>query len=154
VRPTPVRGSKRLEDYYSYGRPVVAPEAGRTAFESAPCEDRAPLEGGTGKDSVNTLTIRLEDGLRLSFGHLQKDSIAFHKGEEFAAGAVLARVGNSGDSGAPHLHLFLSDRPGDYEGFPLAFRDVKVGLNPGPDDAWARDLPVWAIREGWFVQSQ
>jgi hypothetical protein len=152
LRPTATPGSKRIEDYFGWGRPVVAPEAGRVVLESQPCEDQAPLDRVAGKDSGNTIAIRLEDGFRLSFGHLQKGSVAFHRDASFPAGATLAKVGNSGNSGAPHLHLFLSDRPGDYEGLPLALRDVRVGLNPAPDDPWVRTLPTWTIREGWFVQ--
>lgn len=152
LRPTGTPGSKVLGDYYSWGRPIVAPEAGKVVLESGDSEDRPPLDRNAGKDSGNTLAVRFEDGFRLSFGHLQKGSLAVHRGDSFAAGATLARVGNSGDSGAPHLHLFLTDRPGEYVGMPLALRDVRVGLNPLPDDPWARNLATWAIREGWFVQ--
>jgi hypothetical protein len=152
--PTPVAGSRELGEYYSYDRPVVAPEGGTVVFDSARAVDRPPLEAGVGKDSGNTLIIRLFDGMRLSFGHLKSGSLAFPRGAEFPAGAELARVGNSGDSGAPHLHLSLHEKPGEFVGLPLAFRDVRVGLNPGPDDPWARDLPAWAIREGWFVTAR
>jgi hypothetical protein len=141
LSPTDVPGSRRLEDYYSYGRPVVAPEGGTVVFDSAKFPDRQPLDAVVGKDSGNTLVVRLVDGMRLSFA----------RGTPFASGATIARVGNSGDSGAPHLHLSLHERPGEFVGLPLAFKDVRVGLNPGSDDPWARDLPVWAVREGWFV---
>ncbi len=154
LRPCPVAGSRRDEDYYSWERPVVAPEAGTVVFDSAPAEDRPPLEAEAGKGLGNTLIVRFEDGLRLSFGHLRKGSRAFPRGAAFPAGAVLAKVGNSGDSRAPHLHLSLHERPGEFVGLPLALRDVRVGLNPGPDDPWARDLPSWTIREGWFVEGR
>ncbi len=151
LAPTEVPGSRRLQDYHSFGRSVVAPEGGTVVFDSAKFPDREPLEATVGKDTGNTLVVRFADGMRLSFGHLQADSLAFARGEAFPAGEVLARVGNSGDSAAPHLHLSLHDRPGEFTGLPLAFKDVRVGLNPGPDDPWARDLPTWAVREGWFV---
>jgi hypothetical protein len=157
LQPTRMPGSRRLDDYYAWGRPVVAPEAGSVVFDSAPAEDHPPLEAPSGKgtgDTGNTLIVRLADGLRLSFGHLKRDSIGMPRGREFVAGDVLARVGNSGDSGAPHLHLSLHDRPGEFIGLPLAFKDVRVGLNPGSSDPWTRDLPSWAVREGWFVESR
>ncbi len=152
--PCPVPGSRRNGDYYSWERPVVAPEPGTVVFVSGPCEDRAPLEKGKGKSTGNTLILRMEDGLRLSFGHLRSGSIVLPRGSAVAADAAIAKVGNSGDSGAPHLHLSLHERPGEFNGLPLAFRDVRVGLNAGPDDPWARDLPVWAIREGWFFEGK
>jgi len=151
LSPTAYAGSRTLDDYLSYGRKVIAPEGGTVVFDSAKSPDREPLSPGSGKDLGNTLVVRMADGLRLSFGHLQADSPAFARGASFAAGAVLARVGNSGDSSAPHLHLSLHERPGEFTGLPLAFSSVRVGLNPGPDDPWARDLPSWAVREGWFV---
>ena len=154
LRPTGTTGSRRLEDYLSFGLPVVAPEAGSVAFVSQESEDRAPLEKNAGRDSGNTLIVRLSDGLRLSFGHLRKGSVRLERGAEFEAGARLGEVGNSGDSGAPHLHLSMHERPGEFVGLPIAFKDVRVGLNPGPDDPWARDLPSWTVREGWFFEKR
>ena len=154
LRPTATTGSRRLEDYLSFGLPVVAPEAGSVAFVSQESEDRAPLERSAGRDSGNTLIVRLADGLRLSFGHLRKGSVRLERGAEFEAGARLGEVGNSGDSGAPHLHLSMHERPGEFVGLPIAFKDVRVGLNPGPDDPWARDLPAWTVREGWFFEKR
>ena len=154
LSPCAVPGSRRLADYYSYAKSVLAPEEGTVAFIATPVPDREPLGASTGKDTGNTLVVRLEDGFRLSLGHLQAESIAFARGEKFPRGEILARVGNSGDSGAPHLHVSLHGRPGEFVGLPLAFKDVRVGLNPGDDDPWARDLPSWAIREGWFVEAR
>ena len=154
LRPTGISGSRRLEDYLSFGMPLVAPEAGSVAFLSQECEDRAPLEKSAGRDSGNTLIVRLADGLRLSFGHLRKGSVRLERGAEFEAGARLGEIGNSGDSGAPHLHLSMHERPGEFVGLPMAFKDVRVGLNPGPDDPWARDLPTWTVREGWFFEKR
>ena len=34
---------------------------------------------------------------------------------------------------------------------PLAFRDVRVGLNDATDDPWVRTLPAWEPRKGYFV---
>ena len=154
LAPTATAGSRDLDAYYAWGKPVRAPEAGEIAFDNPPVEDHAPLAPSAGRDSGNTIILRMEDGMRLFFGHLKRDSTPFGRGEKVPDGAVLGRVGNSGDSGAPHLHLSLHERPGDFLGLPLAFRKVRVGLNPGPDDPWARDLASWAAREGWFVEGR
>jgi len=157
LQAAPVPGSRRFEDYYAWGKPVIAPEPGTVVFDNDPVEDRAPLALGDPKgarSTGNTLIVRFGDGMRLLFGHLRMGAPLFPRGAAFEEGSVLARVGNSGDSGAPHLHLSLHERPGEFTGLPLAFRDVRVGLNPGPGDPWARDLPVWAVREGWFVEGR
>ena len=43
------------------------------------------------------------------YAHLQPGSIAVAIGDEVAAGQPLARLGNSGNSLAPHLHFGLLD---------------------------------------------
>jgi hypothetical protein len=154
LRSTPKPGSRRLEDYYSFGRPIFAPEAGTVAFDSLQAEDRKPLEETRGKDCGNTLILRFADGLRLLLGHLRQGSLALDRAEPFRPGDLVAEVGNSGDSGAPHLHLSLHEKPGEFVGLPLAFRKVRVGLNPGSDDPWNRDLPEWGLREGWFFEGR
>lgn len=154
LRSTAKAGSRRLEDYYSFGRPIFAPEAGTVVFDSLQGEDRRPLEETRGKDCGNTLVLRFADGLRLLLGHLRQGSLALDRAEPFRPGDLVAEVGNSGDSGAPHLHLSLHEKPGEFVGLPLAFRKVRVGINPGPDDPWNRDLPEWALREGWFFEGR
>jgi hypothetical protein len=154
LRPTAVAGSRRLEDYYAFGRRVVAPEACSVVFESASMKDSEPLSRGTARNSGNTVILRLADGMRLFLGHLREGSLASRRGEEVAAGGPVAEVGNSGDSGAPHLHLSLHERPGEFVGLPLALRGVRVGLNPGDDDPWRRDLDEWTLREGFFFEKR
>ena len=45
------------------------------------------------------------------YAHLQPGSIAVAAGDEVEAGQPLARLGNSGNSIAPHLHFGLLDGP-------------------------------------------
>jgi hypothetical protein len=37
---------------------------------------------------------------------------------------------------------------------PMALSDVRVSLNPSAADPWSRDLAIWEIREGFFVETQ
>jgi len=152
LQPSSIPGSRRMEDYPSFDRPVRAPEEGSVAYLEQRRKDNPPLADVTGKDSGNTLILRFADGLRLYLGHLRKDSVPFARREEFEAGARIGAVGNSGATRAPHLHLSVQQRPGDFTGIPLTLRDVRVGLNPGADDPWVRDLAGWEVREGFFVE--
>ena len=152
LRPTAATGSKRLEDYYAFGKPIFAPEPGTVVFDSLQGEDRAPLDANAGKDAGNTMVIRFADGFRLLLGHLRSGSLAVDREAAFRLGAILAEVGNSRASGAPPRPRARPARPGEFVGLPLGFRKVRVGLNPGPDDPFARDLPEWTLREGWFVE--
>jgi murein DD-endopeptidase MepM/ murein hydrolase activator NlpD len=45
------------------------------------------------------------------YGHLQTGRITVRVGDQVVAGQPLGRVGNSGNSLAPHLHFQLSDGP-------------------------------------------
>jgi murein DD-endopeptidase MepM/ murein hydrolase activator NlpD len=57
-------------------------------------------------------------------GHLQRGSVQVERGQVVEEGAPLARVGNSGNTTAPHLHFQLMDGrdPFRAEGLPCKFR--------------------------------
>jgi murein DD-endopeptidase MepM/ murein hydrolase activator NlpD len=55
--------------------------------------------GGWGR----LVVVRHPDGVRTLYAHLE--SIAVRVGEEVSGGAVLGRVGSSGNSTGPHLHF-------------------------------------------------
>ncbi len=73
-------------------------------------------------------------GRHVLLAHLARGTVAVRAGDRVRAGAVLGRVGNSGNSSEPHLHIHVQDAPRLFTGTgqPLAFRDVVV-------DGWARD---------------
>ncbi len=152
---SPGTDGRRKEDFLAWDRPVRAPEGGRIVLAHAdeadhePSEPRAGLSRGT---RSNQVVIGFADGLRLYFEHLREGSVPVTKGDNVAAGTLVGRVGNSGASGAPHIHLALHDRPGEFTGLPMTLRDVRVSLNAGDDDPWARELPAWEVREGLFVE--
>jgi hypothetical protein len=62
----------------------------------------------------NSVVIDLGDGHFALYAHLQKDSIQVREGDRITRGQVIAKVGNSGHSGAPHLHFQVMDRPHPY----------------------------------------
>ena len=55
------------------------------------------------RESGNTLTIEHDFGYRTIYAHLS-DNILVRKGQKVTKGMIIARVGNSGTSLAPHLH--------------------------------------------------
>ncbi|WP_199910036.1 M23 family metallopeptidase [Paenibacillus sp. CAA11] len=125
-------GSQRLEDYGIYGAEVFAPASGTIVGASDKEEDHRP--GTDEHDSMpgNHIYIRLDEtGTYLVLAHLMKGSIKVQVGDHVAEGDLLAKVGNSGSSSEPHLHIhhqrqdpsstsmFLS------EGLPLYFRDIE-----------------------------
>jgi hypothetical protein len=60
-------------------------------------------------------------------GHMQPGSVRVRVGADIAAGAWLGSVGNSGNTGEPHLHIHAQD-PGP-AGAPLGGDPRPIRLN-------------------------
>jgi murein DD-endopeptidase MepM/ murein hydrolase activator NlpD len=142
-------GSCDLENNYSWNRQIWSPVEGRVRGVVRSRPDGSPCVNGEGDPNSVYLDLGGEVGLWLA--HFRQGSIVLDEGDPVGPGEYLGRVGNSGTSSGPHLHLGLYDTGDGSTTLPLALRDVRVGLNPGPDDPWARELAVWEPREGFFV---
>lgn len=61
---------------------------------------------------------------------MQKDSVRVDVGDEVTRGAVLGKMGNSGDSGTPHIHYGLQNGKNTLssEGLPSRFRGFELLL--------------------------
>jgi len=71
------------------------------------------------------------DGLFAAFAHLAPGSVSVQPGEEVGQGAIIGRVGHTGNSTTPHLHFQLMDRadPLTAQGIPCAFEAYDVWRN-------------------------
>ncbi|MDQ3331363.1 MAG: M23 family metallopeptidase [Planctomycetota bacterium] len=113
---------KSLEDYYIYDRPVLAPAFGAVmlAINDEPDMPIGELGGGTDPGG-NQIVLRVADGEYLFLCHLKPGSVRVKKGDVVVAGREIARVGNSGNTSEPHLHIDLQDDVDFGEGLPLYF---------------------------------
>ena len=82
---------------------------------------RATLDG-------NYVVIDHENGEFSRSCHLIEDSITVQIGARVNQGQVIGRVGNTGNSAVPHLHLQLMDGPDETtaNGLPIRFQDVNA----------------------------
>ena len=117
-----------LEDYLAYGLPVYAPAAGAvfSALDGEPeVAIGAPRWGLAGLG--NHVGIEVAPGEFLFVGHLQPGTVTVGIGDRVAAGQLLGRVGNSGNSSEPHVHLHLQDTPEPWfgEGIPFHFHGYR-----------------------------
>lgn len=90
--------------YFIFGDPVFSPCRGRVLSAQDGAEDMAPPQ----TDRVHMVgnNVILECGLLwVVLGHLQRGSVAIQAGEVVEVGQVIGRVGNSGNTGEPHLHM-------------------------------------------------
>ncbi|MEK7724305.1 MAG: M23 family metallopeptidase [Acidobacteriota bacterium] len=87
---------------------------------------------------ANFVAILQDDGVIAYYYHLKRDSISVNIGDRVDCGQFLGKVGSSGISSAPHLHLTLQKmkRDSDFPKTPSDFksaggnRDVADIINP------------------------
>jgi len=105
----------RLEDYYCYNKPVVAPYGGYVYEIINNVEDNPVGRVNIEKNWGNTIILNHNNGLFSQISHLRKDSFKVKVGEFVEKGTILANCGNSGRSPEPHVHfqLQLSPKIGD-----------------------------------------
>jgi hypothetical protein len=93
-----------LTRYAIFDAEVLSPCAG-TVTASV---DGLPDHAGAGEDAKNPagnhVVLRCGDA-DVFLAHLRRGSVTVRANASVAAGAPLARVGNSGSSGEPHLHI-------------------------------------------------
>lgn len=86
------------------GVEVVAAAAGTVAFVQDGLPDRNKTwENGGG--FANHVQIQHRDGFRSYYGHMMRNSIRVAVGQPVQPGTVLGKVGSSGTSDMPHLHI-------------------------------------------------
>ena len=106
----------RNEQHLAFGAEVVAAAPGTVvavrdgAPEGTPFRLPTTLEG-PGDYAGNKVVVQQGPGVFATYAHLQPGSIPVREGDRVATGQLLGRVGNTGNSFAPHLHFQLSDGP-------------------------------------------
>jgi len=104
-------GSTDLTSYYIYDQPVLAPAAGTVTYVVDGHPDQPIGSVDSQHPTGNELVIDIGGGHYLLMGHLRQGSIAVDVGERVIEGQQLARVGNSGASSAPHIHIQAQTLP-------------------------------------------
>jgi hypothetical protein len=120
----------RNESFFTFGEPVYAVAGGRVVRtldnvpENVPLKEPSSDQFTTRTIVGNQVVLKLRDGRFAAYGHLQTGSVRVRRGQRVRSGQVLGRVGNTGQSGGPHLHFQLSDGPDPLasDGVPYVFR--------------------------------
>lgn len=97
-----------LTRYAIFGAEVISPCAGTVAEARDGLPDQTPPKADPDNASGNHVVLDCE-GLRVTLAHLRQGSVAVATGDRVARGAALGRVGNSGNTTEPHLHVHAVD---------------------------------------------
>jgi len=111
-----VRGDlKKVESYVIFGREVIAVADGTVVAMRNDLPEQVPgaLPAGLPIDQAdgNFVVLDIGQGAFALFAHLQPGSVTVQAGAKVKRGDVLGKVGNTGNSQAPHLHFHVMDGP-------------------------------------------
>jgi len=141
-------------NYWGFGEPVIAVADGEVvaAVDSIADNPRGVLpQSNIATLAGNYVILRISPSQYAMFAHLQRGSVSVRAGQRVRRGDVLAKLGNSGQATAPHLHFQLMDAPAPLaaEGIPfLLDRFIFMGFGrdyePAKHPSIARkgELPV------------
>lgn len=144
-----------LSSYPFFGARIHSATAGkvvrvvRNIPETQPTGDLPPATAA--RSGGNYVVVRKARNVFAFYAHMQPGSARVKVGQQVRAGQVLGRLGNTGNSNAPHLHFHMMDGPDPLasNGIPYTFRRFGVAgrlLNFGDlfDGAKAEVNPRYA----------
>ncbi|MCX7547050.1 M23 family metallopeptidase [Xanthomarina sp. F1114] len=111
-----INDGKNLTDWYCYNLPVLAAKGGKVIFtENSIPDNTTPFELDYPTDITNAngnvVFVEHTDGTIGTYCHLVPNSIVVEVGDIVTTGQELGRLGNSGNSFAPHLHMHVLLNP-------------------------------------------
>jgi hypothetical protein len=124
----------RNESFFTFDEPVYAVADGRVVRTRDDLPDIPPLNEPPGSSFTtettlgNNVGLKLRDGRYALYAHLKRGSIRVRPGQRVRRGQMLGRVGNSGQTGGPHLHFQLNDGPSPVasDSPPFVFRNFTL----------------------------
>jgi hypothetical protein len=118
--------TKILSNYVIYGRDVLAVSDGTVVSSRNDLPEQVPgaLPQGMTIDQADGNFVVLDiGGSYVLYAHMQPGSVTVKAGQRVRRGEVLGKVGNTGNTQAPHLHLHVMDGPSPLasNGIPYVF---------------------------------
>jgi len=117
---------KRVEQYYGFGEDVLAVADGTVVSIHDGLPDQTPFVFMVPKSKSdyggNNVMLEIAPNVFAWYAHLRQGSLTVKVGDAVKAGAPIAKLGNTGPSEGPHLHLGLIDKPDAITGRSLPFR--------------------------------
>jgi murein DD-endopeptidase MepM/ murein hydrolase activator NlpD len=147
-------GGRQLGAYElgGYGEDILAVADGTVVRAIDGLPNQVPGALPQGLDPLqadgNAVFLRLRDGRVVMYAHMIPGSLTVKTGDRVVRGQSLGRVGNSGNSSAPHLHQHVVDRNAIFaaNGLPYVHSSFevtgRVASTAAFDRAEATGVPV------------
>jgi murein DD-endopeptidase MepM/ murein hydrolase activator NlpD len=157
----------RFEDYYAYGAEVLAAADGKVIgalndqaedpsamqrpdesqesyFERLQKEQAGRLAKSDANVTGNYVLIDHGKSEYSFYAHLQRGSVRVHVGDQVKAGAVIGKLGSSGNSTEPHLHFHVCDKADSLmsAGLPVNFSNVTIQWADVPRPIQSGDIVI------------
>ena len=104
--------ARRAEQYYGFGEDVLAVADGRVVSVHDGMTDQTPFLFMVPKSKSdyggNNVIEEIAPNVFAWYAHLRQGSLTVKVGDSVKAGAPIGKLGNTGPSEGPHLHLGLS----------------------------------------------
>jgi murein DD-endopeptidase MepM/ murein hydrolase activator NlpD len=100
---------KTNEDYYAFGKELIAPCDGEVVLAVDGVKDNVPGILNPIYVPGNTVIIKTQNNEYLFFAHFKQHSIIVKQGQKVKQGQLLGLCGNSGNSSEPHLHFHIQN---------------------------------------------
>lgn len=141
----------RLADFYSWNQRVLAPVEGEVTSVVNDLPDNALGGKDVERPAGNHIAIRTSAGTYVFLAHLKRGSVVVEVGDWLKKRQIVGRVGNSGNSDFPHLHVHMQNTPilHQGEGRNLFFSGMDVELTGKLFEA-----VTWPLIRGLFVQAR
>lgn len=116
----------RNEQHFAFGADLLAVAAGTVIATRDGMPEEAPFKPVLAVKAPedyggNHVIIEIAPEVFAVYAHVQTGSVAVKVGDRVKAGDVVGRLGNSGNTTAPHLHFAILDQPNFFAGRSLPF---------------------------------
>jgi len=100
---------KTNEDYYAFGKDLIAPCDAEVVLTVDGIKDNKPGELNPIYVPGNIVILKTENDEYLFFAHFKQNSIVVKQGQKVKQGELLGLCGNSGNSSEAHLHFHIQN---------------------------------------------
>ncbi|MFT3682114.1 MAG: M23 family metallopeptidase [Ferruginibacter sp.] len=160
-----------LENYYCYGQPVYATEAGEVVAVLDAVPDAAIYPKDLPQEEYmnfirerqgkllkaygipglqgNHIIIKHNGNEYSFFAHLKPGSLKVNKGDKVSRGQLIAAVGNSGNSTEPHLHFQINENADAFNSrtVPVRFKNINWSESLEPAGAYIKNGDIVNINK-------